>query len=59
MCQSKLAVELEVKTLSDTLTIDGINDKCDYIETGNLKDVVHLKSDLSVLKLNVRGLLNK
>ena len=35
------------------------NDNCDYLTTDDCKTIVIRNCDLSVLQLNIRGLLNK
>ena len=53
MCYSKL---LKIESIS---SINEINDHCEYIELSVIKDLHTQNSDLSVIQLNVRGLLNK
>ena len=48
-----------IKSLNDHLSIDGLNDHCDYVESSRIKDIHSNDRDLSVLQLNIRGLLNK
>ena len=48
-----------IKSLNDHLSIDGLNDHCDYVESSGIKDIHSSDRDLSVLQLNIRGLLNK
>ena len=48
-----------IKSLNDHLSIDGLNDHCDYVESSRIKDIHSSDRDLSVLQLNIRGLLNK
>ena len=48
------------RSLNDQLSIDGLNDHCGYIESDMIKKDLHTKNtDLCVMQLNVRGLLNK
>ena len=56
---SKILKLKDMKSLNDLLSIDGVNGHCDYIEPLSIKDVHTKMSDLSILQLNVRGLLNK
>ena len=48
-----------IKSLNDHLSIDGLNDHCDYVESSRIKDIHSSDRDLSVLQLNIRGLFNK
>ena len=46
-------------SLTDQISVDGINDHCNYIEPSSIKELHTQNTDLGVLQLNVRGLLNK
>ena len=47
------------RSLNDQLSIDGLNDHCDYIDPSMIKELHTKSTDLCVMQLNVRGLLNK
>ena len=59
MCYSKLLNVRNCSSLNDQLSLDGINDRCDYIEPSSIKELHTQDTDLGVIQLNVRGLLSK
>ena len=59
MCYSKLLNVTNCSSLNDQLSLDGINDHCDYIEPSSIKEIHNQDTDLGVIQLNVRGLLNE
>ena len=59
MCHSKLLNVENYSSLNDQLSLDGLNDHCDYIELNLIKELHTQNTDLGVVQLNVRGLLNK
>ena len=59
MCHSKLLNVESCGSLNEQLSLDGINNHCDYIESRLIKELHTQHTDLGVLQLNVRGLLNK
>ena len=59
MCYSKLLNVENYSSLNDQLSIDGLNDHCDYIEPSLIKELHTQNTDLGVMQMNVRGLLNK
>ena len=59
MCYSKLLNVNNDISLTDQISGDGINDHCDYIEPSSIKELHTRNTDIGVLQLNVRGLLNK
>ena len=59
MCCSKLLNVENFSSLNDQLSLDGLNDHCDYIELSLIKELHTQNTDLSIIQLNVRGLLNK
>ena len=59
MCHSKLLNVENYSSLNDQLSLDGLNDHCDYIEPNLIKELHTQNTDLGVVQLNVRGLLNK
>ena len=50
---------LQCKSLNDQLFLDGMNEHCEYIESSQIKDIHTRNTDLSVIELNIRGLMNK
>ena len=50
---------LQCNSLNDQLSLDGMNEHCEYIESSQIKDIHTRNTDLSVLQLSIRGLLNK
>ena len=59
MCCSKLLNVENCSSLNEHLALDGINNQCEYIESGVIKELHTQTTDLGVLQLNIRGLLNK
>ena len=59
MCYSKLLNVNNDRSLTDQISVDGINDHCNYIEPSSIKELHTRNTDIGVLQLNVRGLLNK
>ena len=59
MCYSKLLNVNNGRSLTDQISVDGINDHCNYIESSSIKELHTRNTDIGVLQLNVRGLLNK
>ena len=59
MCYSKLLNVNNDRSLTDQISVDGINDHCNYIEPSSIKELHTQNTDIGVLQLNVRGLLNK
>ena len=59
MCHSKLLNVENYSSLNDQLSLDGLNDHCDYIEPNLIKELPTQNTDFGVVQLNVRGLLNK
>ena len=59
MCYSKLLNVNNDRSLTDQISVDGINDHCNYIEPSSIKELHTWNTDIGVLQLNVRGLLNK
>ena len=59
MCYLKPLKVENCSSLNDQLSIDGLNDHCDYIELSLIKEVHTQNTDLGVMQMNVRGLLNK
>ena len=59
MCHSKSLNVENYSSLNDQLSLDGLNDHCDYIEPSLIKELHTQSTDLGVMQLNVRGLLNK
>ena len=50
---------LQCNSLNDQLSIEGMNENCEYIESNQIMDIHTRNTDLSVIQLNIRGLLNK
>ena len=59
MCYSKLLNITDHNCLNDQLSIDGLNDHCHYVEPSMIKQLHNKNTDLGVIQLNIRGLLNK
>ena len=59
MCHLKTFNAENYSSLNDQLSLDGLNDHCDYIELSLIKELHTQNTDLGVMQLNVRGLLNK
>ena len=60
MCHAKtLNAEKNYRSLNEQLSIDGLNDHCEYIEPSLIKELHTQNTDLGVMQLNVRGLLSK
>ena len=59
MCYSKLLNVNNDRSLTDQISVDGINDHYNYIEPSSIKELHTQNTDIGVLQLNVRGLLNK
>ena len=59
MCYSKLLNINDHISLNDQLSIDGLNDHCHYVEPSMIKQIHNKNTDLGVIQLNIRGLLNK
>ena len=56
MCFTDL---LQCNSLNDQLSLDGMKEHYEYIEASQIKDIHTRNTDLSVLQLNIRGLMNK
>ena len=50
---------LQCNSLNDQLSLEGMNENCEYIESSQISDIHTRNTDLSVIQLNIRGLLNK
>ena len=59
MCYSKLLNVRNQTSLNEQLSIDGLTDECCYIEPNTIKEIHNKDSDLGIIQINVRGLLNK
>ena len=59
MCHLKTFNAENYNSLNEQLSLDGLNDHCEYIEPGLIKELHTQNTDLGVMQLNVRGLLNK
>ena len=59
MCYSKLLNVHNQILLNEQLSIDGLTDECCYIEPNTIKEIHNKDSDLGIIQINVRGLLNK
>ena len=59
MCYFKFLNVNNCISLNDQLSLDGVNDHCDYVEPSTIKELHSRDTDLGVIQLNVRGLLNK
>ena len=59
MCQLKTFNAENCSSLNDQLSLDGLNDDCDYVEPNLIKELHTQNTDVGVVQLNVRGLLNK
>ena len=59
MCHSKSLNVGNYSSLNEQLSLDGINDQCEYIESKIIKELHTQNTDLGVIQLNIRGLLNK
>ena len=56
MCHLKTFNAENCSSLNDQLSLDGMNDHCDYIEPSLIKELHTQNTDLGVMQLNVRGL---
>ena len=52
-------IRLQCNSLNDQLSIEGMNENCEYIVSSQITDIHTRNRDLSVIQLNIRGLLNK
>ena len=59
MCHSKTFNAEKYTSLNEQLSLDGLNDHCAYIKPSLIKELHTQNTDLGVMQLNVRGLLNK
>ena len=59
MYHSKLLNVEICRPLNDQLSLDAINDHYDYIELSLIKELHTQNTDLGIMQMNVRGLLNK
>ena len=59
MCHLKTFNVDNYRSLNEQLSLDGLNDHCEYIEPNLIKELHTQNTDLGVMQLNVRGLLNK
>ena len=59
MCHSKTFNAENYISLNEQLSLDGLNDHCAYIKPSLIKELHTQNTDLGVMQLNVRGLLNK
>ena len=59
ICHSKSFNAENYRSLNEQLSLDGLNDHCEYIEPSLIKELHTQNTDLGVVQLNVRGLLNK
>ena len=59
MCHSKTFNVESYSSLNEQLSLDGLNDHCEYIKPSLIKELHTQNTDLGVMQLNVRGLLNK
>ena len=59
MCHSKTFNAENYISLNEQLSLDGLNDHCEYIEPSLIKELHTQNTDLGVMQLNVRGVLNK
>ena len=59
MCHSKTFNAENYISLNEQLSLDGLNDHCEYIKPSLIKELHTQNTDLGVMQLNVRGLLNK
>ena len=59
MCYSKLLNVHNQSSLNEQLSIDGLTDHCCYVEPSTIKEIHNKDSDLGIMQINIRGLLNK
>ena len=59
MCYSKLLNVHNQTSLNEQLSIDGLTDQCCYVELNAIKEIHNKDSDLGIIQINIRGLLNK
>ena len=59
MCHSKTFNVESYSSLNEQLSLDGLNDHCEYIKPSLIKELHTQNTDLGVMQLNVRGRLNK
>ena len=59
MCHSKTFNAENYISLNEQLSLDGLNDHCAYIKPSLIKELHTQNTDLGVMQVNVRGLLNK
>ena len=59
MCYSKLLNIHNLASLNEQLSIDGLTDHCCYVEPSTIKEIHNKDSDLGILQINIRGLMNK
>ena len=59
MCTSKLLNTKNQISLNEQLSIEGLTDHCYYVESNTIKELHSKDSDLGLIQINIRGLLNK
>ena len=59
MCNSKLLNVENLTSLNEQLSIEGLTDHCYYVESNTIKELHNKDSDLGLIQINIRGLLNK
>ena len=59
MCNSKLLNVKNQTSLNEQLSIEGLTDHCYYVEPNTIKELHNKDSDLGLIQINIRGLLNK
>ena len=59
MCTSKLLNTKNQTSLNEQLSIEGLTDHCYYVESNTIKELHSKDSDLGLIQINIRGLLNK
>ena len=58
MCYSKL-LNVDNHTSLNELSIEGLTDHCHYVEPSTIKQIHNTDTDLGLIQLSIRGLLNK
>ena len=58
MCYSKLLNVDNQTSLNEQLSIDGLTNHCYYVEPSTIKEMHNKDSDLGLIQINIRGLLN-
>ena len=59
MCYSKLNNVDDHISLNEQLSIEGLTDHCHYVQPSTIKQIHNKDTDLGLIQLNIRGLLNK